>query len=595
MSRVPFAAACALALFGLPLRAGAQSPPAPPPPPTPPPLASPSAPLPSATPLPGETPTPSTPPLPGETPAPGATPLPGETPAPGQTPAPGATPTPIPSGAPSVSPQPGVPIRIDRAKVGVVPGGTVVLSVAGGIGPLTAQPSFSGVNARYDPLARTLTLSGGAPGRGTVTLADAAGDSASVNVLVAPPAGVVPADAAVELAGEVAPDFAASRIQAALDQLAQRRPGSTVTYRGVTLPAALHPGDVLDAQAQVRVDGYDAYVDASGTTGVHLRVAALPKLDPQVLFYSDDPERLGAGADGVLFRGTVDAARPARAYVYHVSDTPGRRLYLALRAAGASTRVQVLGAMAGPNDAFSYVGHTSTLRYLQTRPAQQSYVATVTPDAPYLIPLGAPMKAGELVSAIQDLRVLEGGPLEVDVVAAGTDAAALAYLNGPELPGDGHGRRGEFALDAVPPLALAYTVGGAEPAPFVIGNALIPNLRPGGRALAGDYGVLRPVQLQLANPTPSPQNVFLYEVAGGGGATTTFRFDGDPAPTSVLCVNDPANRYLVKQFALAPGETRTVTGEYMTDGTSYLPIDFGLSATPPLAVPPKACNPRPAA
>jgi hypothetical protein len=38
-----------------------------------------------------------------------------------------------------------------------------------------------------------------------------------------------------------------------------------------------------------------------------------------------------------------------------------------------------------------------------------------------------------------------------------------------------------------------------------------------------------------------------------------------------------------------------VTGEYMTDGTSYLPIDFGLSATPPLAVPPKACNPRPAA
>ncbi len=502
---------------------------------------------------------------------------------------------------PSVSPQPGVPIRIDRAKVGVVPGGTVVLSVAGGVGPLTAQPSFAGVSARYDPFAHALTLSGGAPGSGTVTLTDAAGDSASVSVLVAPPAGVVPADATVELAGDVAPDFAAGRIQAALDRLAQRRPGSTVSYRGVTLPSALHPGDALDAQAQVHVDGHDAYVDAFGTTGVHLRVAALPKLDPQVLFYSDDPERLGAGADGVLFRGTVDATRPARAYVYHVSDTPGRRLYLALRAPGPSTssstsaRVQVLGATAGPNDAFSYVGHTSTLRYLQTRPAQQSFVATVTPDAPYLIPLGGPMRAGELVSAIQDLRLLDGGPLEVDVVAAGDDAAALAYLNGPEVPGDGHGRRGEFALTAVPPLALAYTVGGPEPEPFVIGNALIPNLRPGGRPLAGDYGVLRPVQLQLANPTPGPQNVFLYEIAGGGGATTTFRFDGDPAPTSVLCVNDPANRYLVKQFALAPGETRTVTGEYMTDGTSYLPIDFGLSATPPLAVPPKACNPRPPA
>jgi hypothetical protein len=48
-----------------------------------------------------------------------------------------------------------------------------------------------------------------------------------------------------------------------------------------------------------------------------------------VLFYSDDPERFGALDDGVLFRGTIDPTRPARAYVYHVSDTP-RRLYLAL-------------------------------------------------------------------------------------------------------------------------------------------------------------------------------------------------------------------------------------------------------------------------
>ena len=457
------------------------------------------------------------------------------------------------------------------------------------------QPSFAGVSARYDAFARTLTLSGGAPGSGTVTLSDAAGDSASVNVLVAPPAGVVPADATVELAGDVTPEFAAARIQATLDGLAQRRPGSSLGFRGVTLPAALHPGDALDAQAQVHVDGHDAYVDAFGTTGVHLRVAALPKLDPQVLFYSDDPERLGAGADGVLFRGTVDAARPARAYVYHVSDTPGRRLYLVLRTPSASTRVQVLGALAGPNDAFSYVGHSATLRYLQTRPTQQSFVATVTPDAPYLMPLGAAMKAGELVAAIQDLRVLDGGPLEVAVVAAGGDAAALSSLGGPELPGDGHGRRGEFALAPVPPLALAFTVGGAEPEPFVIGSPLIANARPGGHALAGDYGVLRPVQLQLANPTASPQNVFLYEVTGGGGATTTFRFDGDPVPTSVLCVNDPLNRYLVKGFALAPGETRTVTGEYMTDGTSFFPVDFGLTATPPLPVPPKACNPRPPA
>ena len=35
-----------------------------------------------------------------------------------------------------------------------------------------------------------------------------------------------------------------------------------------------------------------------------------------------------------------------------------------------------------------------------------------------------------------------------------------------------------------------------------------------------------------------------------------------------------------------------MTGEYMTDGTSYFPVDFGLSASAPLPVPPKACNPK---
>ncbi len=589
MHRVPLAAVVTLALLGVPAWAGAQ---VPPPPPSPPPLVTP---LPSGSAVPASSNEPSaSPPASGAPPAPAETPAPapsGGSPSPTATPPPSTTPPP-PSTTP---PPPGVPIRIDRAKVGVVPGGTMVINVAGGSGPISVQTSFPGVDARYDAVAHTLTLGGRAPSRGRVVLADALGDNATVDVLVAPPAGVVPTDATVELAGTVSPDFAAARIQAAVARLAQARPGAVVSYRGVTLPAALNPGDVLDAQADVHVDGHDTYVDAFGTTSVHLRVAALPRLDPQILFYSDDPERLGPAADGVLLRGTIDPARPARAYVYHVSDVPGRRLYLALQATGGigtSARVQVLGALAGPSDAFSYVGHSATLRYLMTRPTQQSFVVTLTPDAPYLLPLGVPMKAGELVNAIQDLRVLDGGAVTVAVIAAGSDDAALAYIGQPELPGDGHGRRGEFALVPVPPLALSFAVGGAEPEPFVVGNPLIPNLRPGGRALGGDYGVLRPVQLQLANPTPSPQNVFLYEIAGssGGGATTTFRFDGDPAPTSVLCVNDPANRYLVKQFTLAAGESRTVTGEYMTDGTSFFPIDYGLTTTQPLAVPPNACN-----
>jgi hypothetical protein len=501
-----------------------------------------------------------------------------------------------------------VPIRVDRSRVAIVPGASVTVNVSGGAGLLTVQPSFGGVDARYDDRTRTLLLTGRANGRGTVTLSDAVGDSAVVNVLVAPPAGVVPSDVTVELAGTVSPQFATARAQAAIAQLAQMQPGTTIAVSGVTT-GPLRPGDAVEARASVTLRGNDTYVDQTGTTNLHLRVSALPQLDPIVLFYSDDPERLGPLDDGVLFRGTIDPTRPARTYAYHVSDAGTRRLYLALQPANGAARVQVLGAAAGPSDAFSYVGHLSTLRYLLERPPQESFVASVAPGAPYVIPLGAGnMLPGQLLAGIYDLRVLDGGQVNVMVVAAsnGTDPATL--LAQPERPTDGHFRRGEFSLTNVPPIALAYTVGGAEPQPFAVGvryyangQPAFPNLRQdivqqaGQRApLAGDYGVLRNVSLQLVNPTSAPQNVYLYEQPGAnGGVTTTMWFTGDAAPTEVRCVSDPSQRYLVKGFGLAPGQTLTVTGQYMTDGTSFLPLFFGLSSAQPPVPPLDACGPKP--
>ena len=479
----------------------------------------------------------------------------------------------------------------------MVPGGTATVGVSGGTDPITMQTSFEGALVRYDGVNRTLFITGRANGRGTVTLSDAVGNSATVNVLVAPPAGVVPTDTTIELAGNVSQQFAAARIQAAIGQSAQLQPGASVTISVGTV-GPLQPGDAHDAQAAVRINGNDTYVDQNGTTNVHLRVDALPPLEPTVLFYSDDPERLGPADDGVLFRGTIDATRPARAYAYHVSDVPGRRLFLALQAASSPARIQVLGAVAGPSDAFSYVGHLATVRYLGERSTQESFVIPLAPGAPYLLPLGSNMLAGQLVDAIYDLRILDGGAVNVAVVAASGGTDPMTLVAQPERPGDGHDRRGEFSIANVPPLTLAFTAGAPEPAPFSIGTRLIggaqvaafPNLRAGGSGLAGDYGVLRSLSLQLANPTSAAQTVFLYEQPAGGGVTTTMWFAGESAPTEVRCVSDSSTRYLVKSFALAPGETRTVTGTYMTDGTSFFPLWFGLTATPPAPVPQNGCG-----
>jgi len=218
------------------------------------------------------------------------------------------------------------------------------------------------------------------------------------------------------------------------------------------------------------------------------------------------------------------------------------------------------------------------------------------------------MTAGQLIAAIHDLRVLDGAPVNVMVVAAGSGTDPATLLSQPEHPSDGHFRRGEFSLQNVPPIALSYAVDGAEPTPFAVGvryyangQPALPNQRAdittqaGQRApLAGDYGVLRNLSLQVTNPTATPQNVYLYEQPGAnGGVTTTIWFTGDPAPTEVRCVSDPSQRYLVKGFGIGPGQTLNVTGTYMTDGTSFLPLYFGLTSTPPPLAPLDGCGPKP--
>jgi hypothetical protein len=106
-------------------------------------------------------------------------------------------------------------------------------------------------------------------------------------------------------------------------------------------------------------------------------------------------------------------------------------------------------------------------------------------------------------------------------------------------------------------------------------------MRSGGRSLSGDFGVIRPFHFHFT--TPVPQTVYLYETPGKPLAAT-FWFRGDDNPTEVAPVADTLKRFLVKPFALDKGDT-VVEGEFMTDGGSYYPADFGLTTVKPDSVP----------
>lgn len=478
-------------------------------------------------------------------------------------------------------------LQVDRARAGIPLGTSLTINVTGTSGPLTVQPSFDGVDAVYDPLKRRLLVTGRSAGSGTIVLTDRSGNTATIAVLVGLPAGVIPSDLDIALAGTVSAAFVTARLRDALDRALVRQPGTGLDVHGVTIPPSLAPGDKLEAQAGVSIDGRGTYVDVSGRTGIHVHVDPLPAFDPAVLFYSDDPEYVGAQLAGVLIRGTIDAPTPARLFVYHVADAAPRRMWLVLRAA-AGAHVQMLGTISGASPAFPYIGQQSTARFLAAHASGESAILSVAAGVPYVIPFGL-MQPGDLIEAIEDLRVVDGGPVDF-AIATSPAAASLPPLDGPELPDDSHGRRGVFALAAVAPIDLSFTSGAAEPAPVSVGDGALPNKRAGERPLGGDYGVVRPFALHLANTSPSPLNVYLYELtSGAGGATATLWFTGDTAPTLVPCVDDSAQPHLIRAFALAPNESRLVTGTFMTDGSASYPVRFGLTATAAASAAPNGC------
>lgn len=510
------------------------------------------------------------------------------------TPAPATTTIPV-LPFPSTLPTP-VPFQLDRSHIGIVPGTTEKAHAYGTARrPVRVTSSFAGVVASYDSPSRTLSIKGVARGSGTVTLVDAAGATASTAVFVAPAAGTIASDVSVELAGDVTPAFIAARVRSAIAQRSVLQP-----FVDVRIPFSSIPLDAPQSYTlpiDVELDGKGTFVNVRATSNVHLRLGPpAPLVAPVTLLYSDSPEYVTG--DGVLFRSItpVTASRPARMYLYHVAMTDARTFALVLRARDAASHVALTGSAAPPSSKYLCAGHRATADYLRERRRRGSVVATVAPGRPFVLPLQGDMHARDLIAAIYDITVLDGGAVDVEVVSTAHGINPLSVADDPEAPADRSRRKGEFALAAIRPISLDLRIGSNDEEPSidiglgsVEGTPEFPNLRPGPRFFPGDYGIVRPVRLHLINATDTQQTAFLYEVALNRGLTSTFWFDGDAGPTEVPMVNDPNQRYLVRAFPLGPNEDRTIAGEYMTDGGSNYTAEYGLTADTPQTPPPWNC------
>lgn len=532
----------------------------------------------------------------------------------------------VPSPPPAPAASGAAHFNVDRHNLTLAPGGSIKVRVFG-TASVTLEASFPGIEAVYDLPTRTITVTGKALGTGTVRVSDATGGIETLAVAVVPPAGIVPADVTLHLAGTPTTGFTAARVRAEIRRLARLCAGCTLELTGsqpdgflgppaspapspvpagsappavratASAPPAAPPGSAAppvpagDPIVDVKLSGPNA-ADVTGRTHVKIvvdRLAMTP--DPATLFYSDDPENVGA--NGVLFRAgqAVDTAHPARIYAYHAAAAAGRNIFLVLATTGKQSAVQLVGTTVGPAGDYNCVGHEASRIFLERRHKGEGVTAVVRPGEPYVVQLNArTMPAKTVVSGMYDLAVTAGDPVRVTVVSADAATNPLDLLDGPELPTDGHFRRGEYDLTKLEPLALEYYVGdtngdsipiGSNPTEEAQKRGELRALRAGAPVINGEYGVLRTVNVAVHNETEKPATVYLYMTPAEGADTVTAWFAGDGALTEIARLTDPNAKTLVRTFTVPPATVQRTRFEFVADGASWYPLEVGLTEIPP--------------
>jgi hypothetical protein len=518
-------------------------------------------------------------------------------PSPAESPAP-VEPPPATSPSPQTSTAPTGTLTVAPAEVNLNPAQERVVNVTGATAPLTATLDQKLVRVTVDPNATVVTIDASQQtGSDVLHITDASGARADVPIRVAFNAGTIVPQTALTVTGDPAdPSWLARQVRTWVARLTQAQPNAQTTIGNVDAPAQPLPtGAQQQFTVPVQITSDGRYFDQTGQTVVTVQNVAAQPIIPTLLFYDDDPEHVTA--DGVLFRGTVTAADPARLYYYHDNAGDPRRIVVLLTTNAADpATVQLVDVPAGPNPDVMQVGHAVSREFLVRKSHGEGIQLQVAQGVPFAL-RDAAMNARDGVAGSVDLRVLAGGPITVTVVAASPGVDSRSLVDAPQLPDDGHARTGVFHLGGYGADTLSFSTGGAD-AKLVIGDRepTPPSADPNtpGRDY-GDYGVAHNVDVTLANPSDVAATAYLYFRPLAGIARGSFLVDG--RLVELGCARQPVP-YQIAAFELQPQQTTRAIVQTMTDGGSFYPVEIGITGTPPTpATPaisaPDGCFPKP--
>ena len=514
-----------------------------------------------------------------------------ETPGPAESPVPSAAvslqplespspQSPQPSEEPSpTSPPSPVPVELGQSSAYLILGRSVsvrVVSPASGILIVSGyDPTI--VRAIFNPIDRTIDVTGLRVGTTTITATDQYGLAAAVSVTIQAYAGKAYAATSATITGDPASSsFVAEAAADAARLVAYPQSGAQVSapLEAVRGNRDLGPDDSLTVVVPLSITG-PGYAPYHQDVKVTLTNLAQPPLPPKKLLVSDFPETIVE--NGTLFFADLTFEQPARLLYYHYNNPSSatRRIVVKAQNNGVdSSLLELIAGIAGPSPNVLAVGHESTRRFLVRDAHSEGKVFEVPPRATVNIS-DQLLPPATLVSGLMQLRVVSGSDVRVAVVVQDASDIPVGPISETLLSSAVRHARGIYSVPDFN-YDISYSIGDG-PATLIIGKLPLPNLVE-GEVLGGDYGVKQSASLTLLNPTPSVSRVGMWFEPRGGRATGTFLIDGQLVELHPVDVARPA---LVRTFDVPAFGFRHVGIVTMPEGGSSYPVRVMFASQPP--------------
>jgi len=429
-------------------------------------------------------------------------------------------------------------------------------------GALNAAVDSPVAGAVWEASAGAISVTGLAVGEAEIRVAD------GVNVLLVPVrvakyAARLADSLTAEVTGALAPrEVVAKAARAAVASSLMLEPQAWADLHAEG-SVSLEPNRSYTVPVCVSAAG-EGYLSCRFRPAVAVRNTPIALAPVDLLMVSNKPERLRN--QGLWFEGSLAGSQAARLLYLHVNATNGPAdLVVEIWNLGKrAARLHVLEGTAGPSRDEAFVGHRATAQFLLNRKANVGWVVTIPPGTavPVLSQRTTPAATS---SGVLELRPLAESDLRVRVYLAPRLSRILPrpigdYLQAP-LAGQWHYPQPQRYVRERFVVGRAWTF-------ITIGAEAAVGVAEGDR-LAGSYGVIYEIELELINPTAEPARVAIMLAAPGGPARGALLIDGRLTEVAALKTHGEAE---VARYSLEPGQVRRVRIETMPQAGSNYPV-----------------------